>query len=79
MNEYFDIYEIISMNIKKYRKEKGMTQEELAIKSCYTWEYIRRIESRKAKKSFSLSTIINIANVLEIPVEKLLKKEESGK
>lgn len=79
MNEYFDIYEIISMNIKKYRKEKGMTQEELAIKSCYTWEYIRRIESRKAKKTFSLSTIINIANVLEIPVEKLLKKEESGK
>lgn len=78
MNEYFDIYEIISMNIKKYRKEKGMTQEELAIKSCYTWEYIRRIESRKAKKSFSLNTIINIANVLEIPVEKLLKKEESG-
>ena len=67
------------MNIKKYRKEKGMTQEELAIKSCYTWEYIRRIESRKAKKSFSLNTIINIANVLEIPVEKLLKKEESGK
>lgn len=79
MNKYFDIYEIISMNIKKYRKEKGMTQEELAIKSCYTWEYIRRIESRKAKKSFSLNTIINIANVLEIPVEKLLKEEESGK
>lgn len=79
MNEYNDIYEIISLNIKKYRKEKGITQEELAIRSRYTWEFIRRIESKKAKKSFSLSTLVNIANALEIPIEKLLKKEESGK
>ena len=66
MNEYNDIYEIISLNIKKYRKEKGITQEELAIRSRYTWEFIRRIESKKAKKSFSLSTLVNIANALEI-------------
>ncbi len=79
MNEYNDIYEIISLNIKKYRKEKGITQEELAIRSCYTWEFIRRIESKKAKKSFSLSTLVNVANALEIPIEKLLKKEGSEK
>lgn len=79
MNEYNDIYEIISLNIKKYRKEKGITQEELAIRSRYTWEFIRRIESKKAKKSFSLSTLVNIANALEIPIEKLLKKEGSEK
>lgn len=79
MNEYSNIYEIISLNIKKYRKEKGITQEELAMRSCYTWEFIRRIESKKAKKCFSLSTLVNIANALEIPVEKLVKKEESGK
>lgn len=79
MNEYNDIYEIISLNIKKYRKEKGITQEELAIRSRYTWEFIRRIESKKAKKSFSLSTLVNIANALEISIEKLLKKEGSGK
>ena len=79
MNEYNDIYEIISLNIKKYRKEKGITQEELAIRSRYTWDFIRRIESKKAKKSFSLSTLVNIANALEIPIEKLLKKEGSGK
>lgn len=79
MNEYNDIYEIISLNIKKYRKEKGITQEELAIRSRYTWEFIRRIESKKAKKTFSLSTLVNIANALEIPIEKLLKKEGSEK
>ena len=79
MNEYNDIYEIISLNIKKYRKEKGITQEKLAIRSRYTWEFIRRIESKKAKKSFSLSTLVNIANALEIPIEKLLKKEGSEK
>lgn len=79
MNEYNDIYEIISLNIKKYRKEKGITQEELAIRSRYTWEFIRRIESKKAKKSFSLSTLVNIANALEIPIGKLLKKEGSEK
>ena len=79
MNEYNDIYEIISLNIKKYRKEKGITQEELAIISCYTWEFIRRIESKNAKKSFSLSTLVNVANALEIPIEKLLKKEGSEK
>ena len=71
MKNNYDIYELISSNIKKYRKEKNLKQYELANKSGYSYEYIRRIESTKAKKCFSIQTIDIISSALEIPTYKL--------
>ena len=48
----YDIYEIISSNIKFYRKNKKMTQAELAEKTEYSHEFIRRIEAPNAKRIF---------------------------
>ena len=45
--EYVDIYKIIRHNIKKYRKEKGMTQAKLAELTDLSHDYIRQIESDK--------------------------------
>lgn len=45
------IYEIVSQNIRKYRKERNMTQAELAEKCDLSHEFIRRIESTKGKKN----------------------------
>ena len=68
-----DIYEIIAANIKEYRKAAKITQGELATRSSYSHEFIRRIEAPNGKKYFSVNTLVKIADALEIKVEKLLK------
>lgn len=68
-----DIYEIIASNIKENRKEAKITQAELAERSNYSHEFIRRIEAPNGKKYFSVNTLVKIADALEIKVEKLLK------
>ena len=60
----YDVYEIISKNVRKYRKEANMTQEELAMKANYSHQFIRRIEAPNVKKTFSLDTIYCISKAL---------------
>ena len=40
------IYELVSKNIKKQRKLKGLNQEQLADKICYSTQFISNIESK---------------------------------
>lgn len=68
-----ELYEKISKNIKKYRKEANITQAILAEKIGVSHEFIRRIESEKGKKSFSVETIYKISNVLNISIDKLFE------
>lgn len=68
-----DIYEIIAANIKENRKEAKITQAELAERSNYSHEFIRRIEAPNGKKYFSLNTLVKLADALDIKLEKLLK------
>lgn len=68
-----DIYEKISANIKFYRKAANLTQAELADKSNYSHEFIRRIEAPNSKKYFSLDTLVQISNALGIKMENLVK------
>ncbi len=74
-----DIYEQIAMNIKKYRKEAGITQAELAEKVNVSHEFIRRIESKKGKKTFSIDTIYKISLALNIDIAKLFEIKEITK
>ncbi len=62
------IYEIVSINIKKYRKLKGITTKELANRTGYSHAYIRRLEG-KCKKTFTILTIAVIANALDIDIK----------
>lgn len=72
MNEYkINIYEQVAKNIKKYRKKAGMTQAKLAEEIGVSHEFIRRIESKKGKKTFSFQTIWNISLVLHVSLDKL--------
>lgn len=68
-----DLYETIASNIKYYRKLANLTQAELADKTNYSHEFIRRIEARSGKKYFSIDTIVQIANALNINIEKLFE------
>lgn len=64
-----NIYEVIAQNIKYYRKKKGLTQIELAEKVDLSHEFIRRIESKKGVKYFSIDTVYRIAKTLEVEIQ----------
>ena len=58
-NRYF---EILQKNIKKYRKEKGLTQLQLAIKCSLSVDHISGIE--RGIFNPSVKTVFTIADVL---------------
>ena len=67
-NYYFNV---IRENIKKYRKEKKLTQQQLADKSGLTMNYISKIESKKMQRGFTIVSLTRIADALEIDIKKL--------
>lgn len=71
-NNYY--YDIIRKNIRKYRKDKHLTQRELAEKTDLSEDYICEIESLVKRKSFSIVTLGRIADVLEIDPSKFWEK-----
>lgn len=74
MNKYeINIYEQIARNIKKYRKDVGITQAVLAERVGVSHEFIRRIESKKGAKTFSIDTIWKISLALNIEPGKLFE------
>ena len=74
MNKYeVNIYEQIARNIRKYRKEIGITQAVLAERVGVSHEFIRRIESKKGAKTLSVDTIWKISLALDVDPGKLFE------
>lgn len=69
-----DIYTTIRKNIKRYRKEKGITAAELAEMVELSHDYIRQIESEKVSANFSLDTFYRIATALNVSLDKFIQK-----
>ena len=67
---YDEIYKQIGLNIKKYRKAKGLTQESLAEKIDKSINHLGKIEVA-FKSHPSLETLIDIARVLDVPLKEL--------
>lgn len=70
------IYELISKNIKKYRLEKGWTQERLANEINYSVSFIKGIESNQ-HQTFSLGALWRISRVLGIEFSQLCEEKEN--
>lgn len=69
-----DVYFLVGQNIKKQRKLKKITQRELAEKSYFSYEFIRKIESKSScRNTFSLDTVAKIAKVLDIDIRLLFE------
>ena len=68
------VYQLVSENIKKQRKLKGLTQEQLAEKMSYSTQFISNIES-KNHQTFSLGTLWRLALVLDIEISLLFKED----
>ncbi len=66
-----DYFEVLRKNLKRYRNEKGYTQEKLSLESDISADYISEIE--RGKKTPSLKRLIKIADVLKVPVNKFFE------
>lgn len=74
-----DIYNTIRRNIKKCRKEKGLTAAELAELIGRSHDFVRQIESEKVAYNFSVDTFYRISVALEVSADKLFGKEDENK
>ena len=76
-----DIYYLVGQNIKKQRKLRGLTQKQLALKTFYSYEFIRKIESKSAcRNTFSLDTANKIAMALDVNIKSFFEPlEETNK
>ena len=62
--------ETISSNIRKYRKEANITQEQLAVDIGRSYDFVRRLEFKKGQIGCSLETLYRISVVLNQPLYK---------
>lgn len=69
-----NIYNTIRRNIKKYRKEKGLTSAQLAEMTDLSHDFIRQIESEKVGYNFSVETFYKISVALGVSLDKLIEK-----
>lgn len=69
-----DIYDTIRKNIRKYREAKGMTSAQLAELVDLSHDFIRQIQSEKAKYNFSVETFYKISVALEVSLDKLIER-----
>lgn len=63
----------VSNNIKKYRLEAGITQEQLAVDVGKSYDFIRRLEYKKGAIGCSLDTLYKISIVLGVTMDKFFE------
>ena len=72
-------YDIVRVNIRKYRIEKKYTQQKLADECELSVDYIAEIESLRRRKSFSLATLGRIAGVLNVNIKDFFNDVDDNK
>ena len=70
-------YKMIGLKIAYYRKLRGYTQGQLAGKIGISTTYLGQIERGNNGKSYSLETLLLIAQGLDVDVNVLISNSES--
>ncbi len=71
-----DYMPIIYKNIKKFRRESGLSGMEVAERLDISYDYLRRIESfNDLTKSCSLKLLIKFSILFEKPLDAFLREE----
>ena len=70
-------FKIIKANIRYYRTQSNMTQEDLAEKAQVSWSYLSAIES--GSKYPSLKFIMKMARALDVELFQMFREREDGK
>ena len=63
----------ISINIRKFRKERHYTQEELAEYADISHDFLRRIETTDGTCGFSVYTLYKLALALDVSLDDLVE------
>jgi len=71
---FLDIIKVFGNNVKKYRTQKGISQEKFAEKCGLHRTYISAIECYR--RSISLENIQRIADALDVETYKLFIEED---
>jgi len=74
MEKHAKKFQQLGLNISYYRKLRGLSQMDLAEKAHISRTHLSQIEApNMTRKSFSISTLFDIAEALEIEVAKLFE------
>lgn len=68
-----DIIKTVASNIRKYRKEKNITQEQLAVDIGVSPEFYRKFESTLGSEGISLINVYKISIVLGVKIDSLFE------
>lgn len=69
-------YTVARMNIKKYRKQLGITSQELADRAGLTYQFLKNLQSQKAIVRPRLDSLSRIAKALGIELRQLFDEIE---
>lgn len=74
-----DFYKLIGNNVKRVRKEKNLSQLELAILiGQKSTSYYSNCENYKNKEHFNLEHLFLISNILKVDLNEFFKSEEEN-
>ena len=68
-----DMRKLVGRNLKRWRTAKGMTQEELAVKSGFSQQFLSGME--RGKRNPTIVTLYEIAQALEVSHEDLVRAD----
>lgn len=71
-----DIVKIVGEKIRKFRKERGLSQEELAHQASLHTTYIGQLE--RGEKNATIESLFKITNALGITLEELFRNTQTG-
>lgn len=70
------VYELVSKNITRIRESRGLTKRELAEKTFFNSHFIYNIENLKYHQTFSLTTLVALANGLDVDIREFFVTDE---
>ena len=71
MDKHYKVFVQIGLNILYYRKEQGITQQELAEMTSFSRNHIQQVETANATPS--VAALLDIADALHVHVGKLFE------
>lgn len=69
-------YTIIRQNINRFRRQKKLTQQNLADMTGMSREYICDVENEKRKKHLTIAVLGRIADAMKIDITEFFKLSE---
>ncbi len=71
----YNILDIVSANVKKYREQKGLTQMQLALEIGLSGgAYLGRAEIRKNNHHFNIKQLAKISKILDVDIKKFFEE-----